>query len=51
MRIIYTSKDFAAMPKGDKVTIIKTGGMFEIANPTFWEALSHFKQKFKLKMA
>lgn len=50
MRIIYTRKNFAAMPKSDKINIIRTE-TFEIPEPSFWEKLIEFKNKFMQKRA
>lgn len=50
MRIIYTRKKFAGLPRGAKINIIKSG-LFEIPNPTFWENLKQFKSNCKQKIA
>lgn len=45
MRIIYTRKNFVAMPKNEKINILKSGS-FEMPGPNFWEKLTAFKNKF-----
>lgn len=51
MRLIYTRKLFATMPKSEKINIIKAGGLFKIPGPDFWEHLQDFKNKFNRKTA
>ena len=46
MRIIYTRKAFATMPKADKINIIRTSTT-EAPGATFWDRLKAFKNKIK----
>lgn len=51
MKIIYTRQQFASMPKREKISIIKAGGLFQIPGPDFWQKLTEFKNKFNKKTA